>query len=141
MGHFGLRAIMPGPQFDALMEKLYADSPAVKTAADAAMSTNPGLSKAEAVEEYLSDYAAVLETNLVARVWNAIKGFLNKLGIRTGDEMTRYLLDQSRRYVRYGTGVTFDAGSVGQRLHNVETSGDTGRFSTGKPPRDVNIEG
>ena len=138
MGHFGLRAIMPGPQFDALMERLYADSPAVKTAADAAMSTNPGLSKAEAVEEYLSDYAAVLETNLVARVWNAIKGFLNKLGIRTGDEMTRYLLDQSRRYVRYGTGVTFDAGAVGQRLHSVETSGDTGRFSLGPSMRDVN---
>ena len=138
MGHYGLRAIMPGPQFDALMERLYADSPAVKTAADAAMSTNPGLSKAEAVEEYLSDYAAVLETNLVARVWNAIKGFLNKLGIRTGDEMTRYLLDQSRRYVRYGTGVTFDAGAVGQRLHSVETSGDTGRFSLGPSMRDVN---
>jgi hypothetical protein len=138
MGHYGLRAIMPGPQFDALMEKLYVDSPAVKTAADAAMSTNPGLSKAEAVEEYLSDYAAVLETSLVARVWNSIKGFLNKLGIRTGDEMTRYLLDQSRRYVRYGTGVTFDAGSVGQRLHSVETSGDTGRFSLGPSMRDVN---
>lgn len=138
MGHYGLRAIMPGPQFDALMEKLYADSPAVKTAADAAMSTNPGLSKAEAVEEYLSDYAAVLETSLVARVWNSIKGFLNKLGIRTGDEMTRYLLDQSRRYVRYGTGVTFDAGAVGQRLHSVETSGDTGRFSLGPSMRDVN---
>lgn len=139
MGHYGLRAIMPGPQFDALMEKLYADSPAVKTAADAAMSTNPSLSKAEAVEEYLSDYAAVLETSLVARVWNSIKGFLNKLGIRTGDEMTRYLLDQSRRYVRYGTGVTFDAGSVGQRLHSVETSGDTGRFSLGPKMRDVNL--
>ena len=139
MGHYGLRAIMPGPKFDALMEKLYADSPAVKTAADAAMSTNPSLSKAEAVEEYLSDYAAVLETSLVARVWNSIKGFLNKLGIRTGDEMTRYLLDQSRRYVRYGTGVTFDAGSVGQRLHSVETSGDTGRFSLGPKMRDVNL--
>jgi hypothetical protein len=139
MGHYGLRAIMPGPKFDALMEKLYADSPAVKTAADAAMTTNPSLTKAEAVEEYLSDYAAVLETSLVARVWNSIKGFLNKLGIRTGDEMTRYLLDQSRRYVRYGTGVTFDAGSVGQRLHSVETSGDTGRFSLGPKMRDVNL--
>lgn len=140
MGHYGLRAIMPGPKFDALMEAVYNLDERVARAADAAMAVRPNLSKAEAVEEYLSDYAAILDTSLVARVWNAIKSILNKLGVRTGDEMTRYLLDQSRRYVRYGTGVTLDAGSVGQRLHSVETSGDTGRFSTGKSLRDVNIE-
>lgn len=138
LGHYGLRGIMPGPKFDALMETLYEGSPAIKAAVDAAMAANSDLSRAEAVEEYLSDYAAVLETSTVARVWNAIKGFLNKLGIRTGDEMVRYLLDQSRRYVRHGTGVTFDAQFVGQRLHNVESSGDTGRFSLGPKMRDVN---
>ena len=139
MGHYGLRAIMPGPKFDALMELVYTSSPAVKTAVDAAMDTNPRLSRAEAVEEYLSDYAAVLETSIVARIWNAIKGLLDKLGIQTGDSMVRYLLDQSRRYVRYGTGVTFDAQSVGQRLHSVESSGDTGRFSLGPKMRDINL--
>jgi hypothetical protein len=139
LGHFGLRGIMPGPKFDALMEDIYTTSPAAKTAADAAMSVRPGLSRAEAVEEYMSDYAAVLETSLVARVWNSIKNFLNKLGIRTGDEMVRYLLDQSRRYVREGKGVTFDAQAFGQRLHSVETSGDTGRFSLGPSFRDVNL--
>jgi hypothetical protein len=139
LGHFGLRGIMPGPKFDALMEDIYTTSPNAKTAADAAMSVRPGLSRAEAVEEYMSDYAAVLETSLVARVWNSIKGFLNKLGIRTGDEMVRYLLDQSRRYVREGKGVTFDAQAFGQRLHSVETSGDTGRFSLGPSFRDVNL--
>ena len=138
MGHYGLRAIMPGDKFDALMEKIYTESPAVKTAADAAMAVRPNMSRAEAVEEYLSDYAAVLETSIVARMWNGIKGFLNKLGIRTGDEMVRYLLDQSRRYVRYGTGVTFNAQTVAQRLHAVETMGDTGRFSVGPKLRDVN---
>ena len=139
MGHYGLRAIMPDPKFDALMEAIYAGSPAVKTAVDAAVETNPRLSRAEAVEEYLSDYAAVLETSIVARVWNAIKGLLDKLGIQTGDSMVRYLLDQSRRYVRYGTGVTFDAQTVGQRLHAVESMGDTGRFSVGPKMRDVNL--
>jgi hypothetical protein len=140
LGHYGLRSVMPAGKFDALMEAAYNLDERVARAADAAMATRPGLSRAEAVEEYLSDYAAVLDTSLVARVWNALKGILSKLGVRYGDEMTRYLLDQSRRYVRYGTGVTFDAQSVGQRLHNVETSGDTGRFSTGKSLRDVNIE-
>jgi hypothetical protein len=139
LGHFGLRGIMPGPKFDALMESVYEISPAAKTAVDAAMSVRPGLSRAEAMEEYLSDYAAVLETSIMARVWNAIKGVLNKLGIRTGDEMVRYLLDQARRYARDGKGVTFDAQAFGQRLHSVETSGDTGRFSLGTSFRDVNL--
>lgn len=138
MGHYGLRAIMPGPKFDALMEQVYADSPAIKTAVDAAIASRPTLSRAEAVEEYMSDYAAVLETSIVARVWNSIKAILNKLGIQTGDEMVRYFLDQSRRYVRYGAGTTFDAQAIGQQLHNVETMGDTGRFSTGQSLREVN---
>jgi hypothetical protein len=140
LGHYGLRGIMPGPKFDALMEALYTGDSRVQRAADAAMAVRPGMSRAEAVEEYLSDYAAALETSIVARIWNAIKGALNKLGITTGDEMVRYLLDQARRYARDGKGVTFDAEAVGRRLHNVETSGDTGRFSTGKSLRDVNIE-
>lgn len=139
LGHYGLRGIMPGPKFDALMEKLYTDYSSVQRVVDAAMASNEKLSRAEAVEEYLSDYAAVLETNIVAKIWNAIKGFLNNLGIKTGDEMVRYLLDQSRTYARYGTGVTFDAQLVAQRLHNVESSGDTGRFSSGQSLRDVNI--
>jgi hypothetical protein len=139
LGHYGLRGIMPGPKFDALMEKLYAEDSRVQRAVDAAMESNEGLSRAEAVEEYLSDYAAVLETSIVAKIWNAIKGFLNNLGIKTGDEMVRYLLDQSRTYARYGTGATFDAQVVAQRLHNVESGGDTGRFSTGQSLRDVNI--
>jgi hypothetical protein len=139
LGHYGLRGIMPGPKFDALMEGLYTDSTRVQRIVDAAMGANPTLSRAEAVEEYLSDYAAVLETSIVAKVWNAIKGFLNNLGIKTGDEMVRYLLDQSRTYARYGTGVTFDAQLVGKRLHSVESSGDTGRFSAGQSLRDVNL--
>jgi hypothetical protein len=138
MGHYGLRGIMPGPKFDALMETLYTGDSRIQRAVDAAMAVRPGMSRAEAVEEYLSDYAAVLETSIVARIWNAIKGALNKLGITTGDEMVRYLLDQARRYARDGKGVTFDAGAVAARLHSVETSGDTGRFAIGGSLRDVN---
>jgi hypothetical protein len=138
LGHYGLRAIMPGPKFDALMELIYSGDSRTQRAVDAAMSVNPNMSRAEAVEEYLSDYAAVLDTSIVARVWNGIKGFLNKLGIKTGDEMTRYLLDQARRYARTKAGATFDAEYVGSRLHAVESLGDTGRFSTAPALRDVN---
>lgn len=129
-GHFGMRGIMPAARFDALMENIYETDGSAKLAVDAAMEVR-GLSKVEAVEEYLSDYAGLLETSTVARVWNAIKGFLERLGVKFGDTATRYFLDQSRRYVRQGAqGVTFDAEAVANRLHAVEY-GDTGtgRFS------------
>lgn len=129
-GHFGMRGIMPEARFDALMENIYETDSYAKLAVDAAMEER-GLTKAEATEEYLSDYAAILETSTVARVWNAIKGLLDRLGIKSGDSATRYFLDQSRRYVRNGgQGVTFDAQAVMNRLHAVEY-GDagTGRFS------------
>jgi len=129
-GHFGMRGIMPAARFDALMENIYETDSSARLAVDAAMAER-GLTKAEATEEYLSDYAALLETSTVARIWNAIKGFLDRLGIKSGDIATRYFLDQSRRYVRQGAqGVTFDAQAVMNRLHAVEY-GDTGtgRFS------------
>lgn len=129
-GHFGMRGIMPASRFNALMENIYETDSSAKLAVDAAMEVR-GLSKAEAVEEYLSDYAGMLETSTVARIWNAIKGFLDRLGVKFGDTATRYFLDQSRRYVRQGAqGVTFDAQAVVNRLHAVEY-GDTGtgRFS------------
>ena len=138
LGHFGLRGIMPGQKFDALMELIYKGDSRTQRAVDAAMDMNPRLSQAEAVEEYLSDYAAVLDTSIVARIWNGIKGFLNTLGVRTGDEMTRYLLDQARRYARTKKGAAFDARAIGERLHAVESLGDTGRFSTAPSYRDVN---
>jgi len=129
-GHFGMRGIMPEARFDALMENIYETDSSAKLAVDAAMEER-GLTKAEATEEYLSDYAGLLETSTVARIWNAIKGFLDRLGIKSGDSATRYFLDQSRRYVRNGgQGVTFDAQAIMNRLHAVEY-GDTGtgRFS------------
>jgi len=130
LGHFGLRGIMPGPKFDALMEQLYNDNIRIRNAVDAAMGAR-GIGKAEAVEEYLSDYAAILDTSLVAKVWNAVKGFLNKLGVKFGDEATRYFLDQARRYVREGkVGVTFDAAAVAARLQDIESGNYTGRFSS-----------
>ena len=129
-GHFGLRGILPRDRFDAAMESIYDTDPQARAAADAAMDTR-GLSKPEAVEEYLSDYASMLATSTVARVWNAIKRFFNALGIKSGDSMTRYLLDQSRRYVRDGRqGAVFESAAVAQRLHDVESGVHAdGRYS------------
>ena len=130
LGHFGMRGIMPGDKFNALMERLYDENIRIRAGVDNAMEAR-GLRKAEAVEEYLSDYAGLLETSIIKRVWDGIKGFLNRLGVRFGDEAMRYFLDQAKRYVRQGQqGVTFDAQAVADRLMFVETgANDTGRFS------------
>ena len=131
IGHFGLRGIIPANKFNATMEAIYKASPAIRSDVDSAVAN--GQSKAEAVEEYLSDFAAVLDTSVVARVWNAIKGALNKLGIKFGDEMVRYVLKHSRAYVRSGKSSMFDTAKVFGNLQDVEYGkgyASTGRFST-----------
>ena len=131
LGHFGLRGIIPANKFNAAMEAIYKASPAIRSDVDIAVAN--GQSKAEAVEEYLSDFAAVLDTSVVARVWNAVKGALNKLGIKFGDEMVRYVLKHSRAYVRSGKSSMFDTAKVFGDLQDVEYGkgyASTGRFST-----------
>ena len=132
IGHFGLRGIIPIKQFDAVMEAIYNASPAIRSDVDIAMADRDQ-SRSEAVEEYLSDFAAVLDTSVVARVWNAIKGALNKLGVKFGDEMVRYLLKHSRAYVRNGNSGMFDVATVFGNLQDAEYGKgyvSTGRFST-----------
>jgi len=129
LGHFGFRGLMGNADFNALMGKLYDSDPRLRAVADITMSIR-NLPKSEAVEEYLADYAAQLNTRLVLRFWNGVKSTLNRVGIKFGDEATRYLLSQSRRYVRTGqkSGV-FETSSVMNRLWAVE-HGQMGRFNT-----------
>lgn len=131
LGHFGLRSIIPKAEFTKLMDDIYRLSPNVQFAVDAAMDAR-GLSKAEAVEEYLSDFAAALDVSYIARIWNAIKGALNKLGVQFGDEAARYWVDQSRRYLRTGqVGTPFTVQDVFQRMQAIETGQDpdnSGRY-------------
>jgi hypothetical protein len=98
------------------------------------MMANEGMGRAEAVEEYLSDFAGQVDTSIIARVWNAIKGALNKLGVQFGDEAARYFVSQARRYVRDGgAGMPFEVSSVIRRLQEIEygmTPAGTGRFAT-----------
>jgi hypothetical protein len=132
MGHFGMRGLLPQAQFNSLMDAVYDTSEVVRSAADAAVA-NRGLSKAEATEEYLADFAAVLDTSLIARIWNTLKNALNKLGVKFGDDSARYLVTQARRYVRNGqTSGVFNNAEIAQRLHSIESGQDpdgTGRFA------------
>ena len=132
VGHFGLRSLIPAKQFDALMESIYDQNPSVRDAADAAMATRD-MPKAEAVEEYLSDFAAALDVSLVNRIWNAVKGALNKLGVKFGDDAARYWVNQARRYVRNGeVSNAFMPADVFSRMNALEGGLDpdnTGRFA------------
>jgi hypothetical protein len=132
VGHFGLRSLIPAKQFDALMESIYDQNPSVRDAADAAMMTRD-MPKAEAVEEYLSDFAAALDVSLINRIWNAIKGALNKLGVKFGDDAARYWVNQARRYVRNGeVSNAFLPADVFTRMNALEGGLDpdnTGRFA------------
>jgi hypothetical protein len=132
VGHFGLRSLIPAKQFDALMESIYDQNPSVRDAADAAMATRD-MPKAEAVEEYLSDFAAALDVSLINRIWNAIKGALNKLGVKFGDDAARYWVNQARRYVRNGeVSNAFLPADVFTRMNALEGGLDpdnTGRFA------------
>lgn len=132
IGHNGLRALIGEKQFNSLMEEIYKRSPSMHGDVDAAMAVR-GMSRAEATEEYLADFAATIESNVLARVWNAIKGALNKLGIKFGDEAARYFVNQARRYTRSGvTAGFFDAKEVAQRFSAYSMGQDydgSGRFA------------
>lgn len=142
MGHFGMRGLLPQAQFNSLMEAIYDSSENVQSAADAAME-NRGIGKAEAVEEYLADYAANLETGLIAKIWNALKNALNKLGVQFGDDAARYLVNQARRYVRNGTtSGAFVNSEIAAKVYAMEAGVDdgTGRFMPANTLNGVGIQ-
>lgn len=128
-GHYGLRGVLPNATFDKVMGEIYDLDSSIQRGVDTAMEANPDLGKAEAVEEFLSDYAAVLDTRLVLRVWNAIKDVLNKLGISFKDDSVRYLLSQARRYARSPQrGFATDLNDIARDLRSIEYGTAPGRY-------------
>ena len=142
VGHLGFRALIPQNKFDSLMNQIYNQSPAIQAGVDAAMQAR-GLPKSEAVEEYLADFAAELDSSIVARIWNAIKNALNKLGVEFGDEAARYFVSLSRKYVRNGDMSSFfTAQQMVRSLEAIENGFDpnnTGRFAETQTLRETNI--
>lgn len=129
VGHYGLRGIIPAAEFDALMESIYDQYSAAQQSADIAMANNPEMSKAEAVEEYLADYAAAIDTSLLRRIAFALKNGLNRLGVKFSDDYARYLISQARSYVRFPRGSFPDLNQIGQDMMRYETANVPGRFS------------
>lgn len=133
LGHFGFRGLLTEKELNAALDGVYNSSAKVKAAVDTAMQARK-MSRQEATEEYLADFAGVLDTNVLARFWNAIKNALNKLGMRFDDDAARYLVSQSRRYVRNGqaSGSFMDFKAMAQRMSAIEGINDpdgAGRFA------------
>lgn len=133
LGHFGFRGLLTEKELNAALDRVYNSSPKVKAAVDTAMKARK-MSRQEATEEYLADFAGVLDTNVLARFWNAIKNALNKIGVTFDDDMARYLVSQSRRYVRNGqaSGSFMDFRAMAQRMAAIEGITDpdgAGRFA------------
>ncbi len=134
LGHYGLRAIMPADKFDSAMEQVYKSDPLIAATVDQAVEAR-GLSRSEATEEYLADYAAVLDMSLLRRVAAAMKNALNAVGFKFSDDMVRHLLRMSRRYVRNGKRDSlFSTSDIFQDIQAIESGTDqlgTGRFREG----------
>jgi hypothetical protein len=133
LGHFGFRGLLTEKELGAALDGVYNSSAKVKAAVDTAMKARK-MSRQEATEEYLADFAGMLDTNIIARFWNAIKNALNKIGVRFDDDTARYLVSQSRRYVRNGTtsGTFMDFKAMAQRMSAIEGITDpdgSGRFA------------
>ena len=132
LGHFGMRSLLSDAAFNKLMDEVYVNSPSIHTGVEQVMDVH-GVPRAEATEEYLADMAASLDVSIIARIWNAIKGVLNKVGIKFGDEYARYIVNQARRYVRNGKiSHNFELRAVIGRIVDIESGKDpdgTGRFA------------
>lgn len=133
LGHFGFRGLLTPKELAAALDAVYNSSAKVKAAVDTAMQARK-MSRQEATEEYLADFAGMLDTNIIAKFWNAVKNALNKLGVRFDDDMARYLVSQSRRYVRNGqaSGSFVDFKAIAQRMSAIEGMDDpdgSGRFA------------
>lgn len=133
LGHFGFRGLMTERELGSALDAAYNSSTKVKNAVDAAMASR-NMSRREATEEYLADFAGMLDTNIIARFWNAVKNILNKLGVGFDDDIARYLVSQSRRYVRNGqaAGSFVEAKALMSRVAAIEGVDDpdgSGRFA------------
>ena len=94
------------------------------------------LDKHEAIEEVLADRAADLHVSIVRRIYDAIKNFLNKLGVAFTDDLTRYFIHHSRRYQR--TGQTPDASPYAVLREFKRLDGLQGRAHENTTFHDVN---
>jgi len=127
LGHFGFRAFMPDRRLNAILRDIYRTEGHIRAVADRKMEA--GMDMHEAIEEAMADAAAYMDVHFVARFWAAVKNFLNKFGVTFGDDMSRYLISQSRRNLRSGGGFFVNGRQLSKNLERLTQDSMYGRFS------------
>ena len=128
LGHFGFRAIMGQAELNRMLNAVYNSSDKMRNMVDWMMSMK-GMSRLEAVEEVLADYAAEIDTSLLAKVWTFVKNALNKIGLKFEDDAARMMISQARRYMQTGEGSFVSAKSIMQRMADLEQQHNEGRYA------------
>jgi len=129
IGHFGFKGVMGQSELNKVLNRIYQTDPDVQAAVDAMVETQ-GMDRLEAIEEYLADNAADLDVSIIARLWNALKNALNKLGFSFKDDEARQLVNLARRYVREGsTGNFFSASSFVGHMEDMEQTVADGKYA------------
>lgn len=126
LGHFGFRAVMSAGELNTMLNTIYNSDARVRSMVDRMMEMY-GMSKSEAIEEFIADNAAILDTSMIARIWNFLKNALNKLGMKFDDDNARMLINQARKYLRTGEGSFISARTVAENMVRMEQEAE-GRF-------------
>lgn len=136
LGHYGMRAIMSKADFTKAMDEVYERDGGIRADAERRMASD-GMDQQEATEEALADQAARVDGSILLRIAAALKTFMNKLGFKFQDDMTRYLISQSRRYLYNGRSNAFTADSLYSAMADQEEIHQAGRFATGTNMADM----
>ena len=127
LGHFGFRAFVPRARLNTIFKDIYNTESHIKAVVD--RKVDAGMDFFEAVEETLADTAASIDASLVTRFWYAVRNFLNKFGKTFDDDMSRYLISQSRRNLRTGGRGVVSARQMAKNLAVLANESKYGRFS------------
>jgi len=135
LGHFGFSAFVPKGELKLILDDIYESDPSIKAKANIRM--NNGEERYEAIEEVLADYAAHVDSHILARFWNAIKNFISRAFgsgkdyipfMTFSDEMTRYLVYQSRKNLRTGGSGVVTVRQMAKNIERIRNESSYGRY-------------
>ena len=129
LGHFGFKGVMSKAELNRALNDIYEADSDVRAAVNDMMAAR-NISKLEALEEYVADFAAEIDVSILNRIWNALKNALNKIGLKFEDDAARYLVNLSRKYVRRGDAGNFlSAKTIAQDFEMINSAQYEGRYA------------
>ena len=127
-GHYGLRSLLGPAEMKKVLMDIYKSDPHISLVADRMVHIHK-MNLLEAIEEAVADKAGAAHASTIMKIWNAIKNALNKLGLKFEDDLARYWVGQSRRYIRHGDAGVVSTAQLVANAKQIARDGDAGRFS------------